>query len=216
MPQPMKLPSEKELSRATEAFDGEWGHVDEILYGICHRYPGQNERRSLAAKLILIDRAYAAGLERLITPPKGEQAMSLIVDFVLAYDGEFDDLITELAALQEPLDAAVMERIVVTHGQLTELLQQLTDDQKAPRSFVAKYLHFHNPVVPIYDSRASEHLAKHVRWETHQIPFERPPEGDAEYWEFCVRFFRLYDACRQAGLAVTVKSLDQYLWQNTA
>lgn len=66
--------------------------------------------------------------------------------------------------------------------------------------------------MPIYDSCAAARLIKLVRWDSHEIPFERSVGADAEYWDFCVRFFRLHDACQAAGLAVSVKSLDTYLW----
>lgn len=82
-----------------------------------------------------------------------------------------------------------------------------------PRSFAAKYLHFHCPLVPIHDSYAAAALIRQVRWDTAAVPFERPPEGDAEYWDFCLRFYRLYAACREAGVRVIVKRLDTYLWE---
>jgi len=51
-----------------------------------------------------------------------------------------------------------------------------------------------------------------VRWDSRIVPFSCPDEGDAEYYQFCVRFWRLYDACRRQGVDVTVKSLDTLLW----
>jgi hypothetical protein len=85
-------------------------------------------------------------------------------------------------------------------------------DGKAPRSFAAKYLHFHQPLVPIYDSYTLARLTKLVRWDAQQIPFAQPSDADADYWQFCVRFLRFFEACRQAGLSVSVKNLDTYLW----
>ena len=43
--------------------------------------------------------------------------------------------------------------------------------------------------------------------------FALPSGADGEYWEFCVRFLRLYETCRLTGLDVTVKSLDAWPWQ---
>jgi hypothetical protein len=105
-----------------------------------------------------------------------------------------------------------MASIVEQHGRLTHLLQKATTDGKAPRSFASKYLHFHRPVVPIYDEYARQAIARRVRWESSYTPFPLPPHGDPEYWNYCVRFFRLYDACRQAGTDATVKELDAFLW----
>ena len=67
-------------------------------------------------------------------------------------------------------------------------------------------------MVPIYDSYAVIGVGKLVRWDSKSLPFPRPDEGDPDYYDFCVRFWRLYDACRQAGLEVTVKTLDHCLW----
>ena len=208
----MKLPTQAELHRAASGFDADWGGLDEVLYGICSRSPGHSVRRDVTAKIALIDRAYSAGMERCVTPPPGEQAIGVITDFVCENAAEVDEIIACLAPLKEPLDIAAMVEIVGLHGRFTTLLRQVTTDGKTPRSFAAKYLHFHNPVVPIYDSYAAARLGKLVRWDPREIPFAQPPGGDAEYWGFCVRFFRLYDACRAVGLAASVKTLDTYLF----
>ena len=72
---------------------------------------------------------------------------------------------------------------------------------------------FHHPAVPIYDSYAVERLARLVPWSADVVPFDRPPEGDAEYSNYCARLFRLYTACQRSGVAATIKALDAYLWQ---
>jgi hypothetical protein len=208
----MKLSTQEELDQATEAFDSDWGGVDEVLYGICRQHPGHGVRREVTAKVALIDRAYSAGLERRVTPPVGKQAITVIADFVLAHAAQIDDIIGGLIKLQEPLTADAMAQIVVEHGRLTALLQKVATDGKAPRSFAAKYLHFHSAVVPIYDSYAAARLGRLVPWNANEMVFAQPPDGDAEYWDFCARFLRLYEACRKAGLAVSVKGLDTYLW----
>jgi len=206
------LPSQADLERAAEAFDRDWGGVGEVLYGICCQHFGHSVRREVTAKIALIDRAYSAGLERRVTPPIGKQAITVIADFVLAHAARIDDIIARLTRLQEPLSSEAMAQIVVAHGRLTALLQRVATDGKAPRSFAAKYLHFHCPIVPIYDSYAAARLTGLVRWDARKVPFERPAEGDADYWDFCVRFLCLYEACLSAGTIVSVKGLDTYLW----
>ena len=55
-----------------------------------------------------------------------------------------------------------------------------------------------------------------MRWSSLDIPFACPEGGDdgyGGYYDFCVRFLRLYEACRRAGREVTVKTLDGYLWR---
>lgn len=208
----IRVPTANQLVEATEAFDLDWGAVDDALYGICRQYPDHTNRRGLIAKLALINRAYSAGLERRVTPPKGQQAINVIADFVHEHRVEVDTILDEMAGVRESLTADVMQHIVAQHGRFTDLLLRVTTDGKAPRSFASKYLHFHNSAVPIYDSYAALGLGKLVRRDARDVPFDCPSDGDAEYDGFCVRFWRLYEACRQHGLNVTVKTLDNYLW----
>ena len=209
------LPTQTQLDAATKAFDRDWGAVDDVLYRLCREYPDHSSRRGLTAKLALVDRAYSAGLERRVTPPEGQQAIAVIADYLFAQRVAVDAILAELGAAREPLSRKGMSDIVKLHGRFTSLLLGVTTDGKTPRSFAAKYLHFHNPVVPIYDSYTLASLTHHVHWATAAIPFACPPGGDDApdgYFEFCVRFWRLYESCQTAGLKVSVKSLDHYLW----
>ncbi len=61
---------------ACRAFDQDWGGVDDVLCRLCEDSPGHSDRRSVTAKLALVGRAYSAGLERCVTPPKGQQAIT--------------------------------------------------------------------------------------------------------------------------------------------
>jgi hypothetical protein len=209
----MKLPTQQDLKAAAEAFDNDWGAVDDVLYSICARYPDHSDRRVVTAKVALVGRAYSAGLERQVKPDPGEQAIAKIAKFMLAHASEVDAIIAGLDALHEPLDGAAMTAIVDQHGRFTTLLRQVTARQTTPRSFAAKYLHFHRPVVPIYDSYAAERLSALVPRGAKQIPVGQPPGSDDQYRSFCARFFWLYDACHQQRLSLTVKGLDSYLWQ---
>jgi hypothetical protein len=206
------LPTQAEIDDAVDAFGKSWGAVDKLLYGLCREHPGHSELPSVSAKLVLIDRVYAAGLERQVVPDSGQQAITKIAAFAVAHAHEIDTLLAALAPLAEPLDAAALATVVSVHGRLTTLLRKIPTRGSAPRSFSAKYLHFHSPVVPIYDSYAAAGLTRRVRWDAHDVPFERPADGDPEYWAFCVRFLRLYGACRKAGLEVSAKRLDALLW----
>lgn len=87
------LPSASQLADATTAFDQDWGGVDDVLYELCREHPGHADRRTATAKLALIGRAYSAGLERRVTPPKGQQAITVIAEFVHAHHSEVDAII---------------------------------------------------------------------------------------------------------------------------
>jgi hypothetical protein len=106
-----------------------------------------------------------------------------------------------------------MAAIVQVHWRFAGLLRQIPTRSTSPRSFAAKYLHFHCPVVPIYDSYAAARLIKLVPLREIAQPLAEPQGADVEYCDFCVRFWSLYEACRDADLTVTVKSLDTWLWQ---
>jgi hypothetical protein len=206
------IPTQSELDGSVARFQADWGLVDEVLYDLCAKHPGHSDRRVVTAKFALVGRAYAAGLERRVSPPPGKQAIDVISDYALKHGSQIDQIIHGLDGIHEPLDARAMGTIVEQHGRLTELLQVVATDGKAPRSFASKYLHFHRPFVPIYDDYARQKLGRKVGWERSYVPFELPASGDRLYWDFCLRFFRIYQACGLAGLRVTVKTLDALLW----
>jgi hypothetical protein len=208
----IQLPTQQQVEESLALFQAEWGLVDEVLYRLCRDVPGHHTRNAVSGKLALIGRGYAAGLERCVSPPAGQQAIGVLTDFVFAHGDEVDEIIAGLDAIREPLDATAMAKIVEQHGRLIELLRAVTTRGKAPRSFASKYLHFHRPVVPIFDDYVRQGITPLVRWDSQLAPFPLQAPGDRDYWEYCVRFLRLYDACRLAGVQATVKSLDTYLW----
>ncbi len=224
----MNVPSAIQLDQTRAVFDSNWGGVDDVLYDLCRRFPDHSSRRGVMAKVVLIARAYATGLERCVTPPKGEQAIVVVGAYMHKWGGEVDRIVAAVRQAAEPLDAAAMSLVVQQHGRLTALLKQMpecrvaprslaSEDQPerrvVPRSFASKYLHFHHPAVPIYDSYAAGSLARLVPWSTAAVPFDRTPEGDAEYSNYCARLFCLYSACRRSDVETTIKTLDAYLSQ---
>lgn len=209
----IRFPSQDELDQAWSRFDAEWGAVDEALYRQCRENPEHDDRRAVLAKFILINRTYAAGLERCVKPEPGKQAIVTIVDRLLAHREEVDDILWSIREIREPLDRDSMALVVRGHGMLTDLLKGMTTDGKTPRSFSSKYLHFHCPVVPIYDDYARVAITRLVRWENSSRPIPLSAEMDPEYWNYCVRFFRLYESCRSSGIDFSVKKLDAYLWE---
>ena len=209
------IPSQSALDESARTFDRDWGAVDETLYRLCREHPRHDDARWATAKVALIGRAYSAGLERRVSPPKGQQAITVIAGYFAKHGSEIDEILAGLSSVCEPLSADSMARIVQVHGRFVKLLVGVTTDGKSPRSFASKYLHFHNPAVPIYDSYALSGLTHLVPWQAAAVPFACPADGDAipdGYHQFCVRFWRLLEACSAAGLSASVKSLDTYLW----
>lgn len=73
------------------------------------------------------------GLERRVTPPKGQQAITVIAEFVHENYAEVDAIIEGLTDVNEPLTAHAMQDVVGLHGRFTKLLRDVATDGKAPR-----------------------------------------------------------------------------------
>ena len=209
----MNVPTRDELNAATRKFDESWGGVDEVLYRVCNENPGHTERRAIMTKLIIVERTYAAGAQRLFSPPPGKQAVDLIGDCLEDHGDEVASILGDLAKISEPLGPRDMSAIVDCHGRLTALLGRHVTKKKSARSFCSKYLHFHRPVVPIYDNYCNASLTHLVPWSDRAVLFAEPQDADTEYYRYCVRFLRLYEACHERGVEATVKDFDAFLWQ---
>jgi hypothetical protein len=139
----IKVPTQAQLDTASAAFAADWALVDDVLYGICRRWPTHTDRGQVVAKVHRRDRQ-----PRRRTAGRGG------------------------------------------HGA----------HRRAARP-------------PGDDSYAVERLGKLVHWDKDIVPLDKPKGADPDYWDFCVRLFRLYRKSRDAGREVTVKSLDAFLWE---
>ncbi len=197
--------------RAVEYYEKQWRTMDDVLYRLCRDHPQHNSRSSVSAKLWIIGRTYASGIERKVLSKKTQgSSMSQIANHLVHQALKIDALLSSLHGLSEPLDSGKLGTIVEIHGRLVDALRPITRKRQSTRSFVSKYLHFHNPVVPIYDSVAKQALRGLVPWKCR---LAIPPSGDAdsEYAGFVARFFALYEAARLAGLPANVRHLDHLL-----
>jgi hypothetical protein len=205
--------------RAADEYDKTWQTTDRTLYRLCVEHPRHEDPDAVYAKLWLIGRTYATGIERSIKS-EGWQGSSMdqVARLLLGKAHFVDGLVLGLKPTAEPLTPQKLLVIADAHGQLTHLLSQITRKGMSPRSFVSKYLHFHCPSVPLYDTNAVSALTKLVRWTDDLACFARPKTADAEYAWHLMRFMRLYDRLREqvAGDARTrrrfnVKYVDFYL-----
>jgi hypothetical protein len=84
-------------------------------------------------------------------------------------------------------------------------------------SFVSKYLHFHSPIVPIYDSNAQAAVGRFVDWglvTPIRDAMAELPEWARAYRNFVAAFVVLYERAHvETTLKPTVKDLDHLLWQ---
>jgi hypothetical protein len=211
--QQLILPTAAELEASLSGFRAEWGAVDDVLYRLCRETPSHESKAAVIAKVALIERAYAAGLERQVEFETGQQPIVVAGEYVFENGQTVDQIIGTLIPIREPLTSDGMRAIVEAHGRFTDLLRGVTRKKAmSPRSFTSKYLHFHCPIVPIYDEYARQAVTRRVRRQALDIPFALPSPGDRAYWDYCVRFLRLYEGCMEAGIDVSVKSLDTCLW----
>lgn len=202
-------PSREDLEDACEKFDRDWGVAVETLYQLCRESPDDFSRQRTTGKFILINRAYNARLEAPIRPLPGSRATELIGDFLETHGENVHEIVAAIPGGEE-LTPEVLQVVVGQHGKLTKLLAKYLTNGASMRSFASKFLHFHRPLVPIYDTQCAEALKGWVDGDVH-VPHREAV--DHAYDEFCTRFLVLYEDCLSRGLPVTVRKLDALLWQ---
>ena len=96
---------------------------------------------------------YATGIERQITSDGYQgDSMSKLVKWLVDHAIDVDVLVDKLLALCSPLTSKSLATIIEVHGQFVRVLSGIVRRNETPRSFASKYLHFHCPLVPVYDS----------------------------------------------------------------
>lgn len=199
-------------SRAVADYDRTWRLTDEVLYRLCRDHPGHTDSEDVHAKLLIIGRSYATGIERKI-PSEGTPGSSVaqLARHLLANGAALEDIFTELGLIDEPLTSEKLRQIIGLHGRMVNLIRPIVRKQQSTRSFVSKYMHFHCPAVPIYDSYVSGVLPKLFRWQKNFMLFPLPPGADEDYAWYVLRFWQLHQAAQAAGVSPTVRYLDYYL-----
>jgi hypothetical protein len=124
--------------------------------------------------------------------------------------------LTHLA--NRPFGRETAGQIVELHGHLARAISRRSGSVFLA-SFVSKYLHFHCPIVPIFDSNAQASIGRFVDWA--QVSLIRDamaalPEWARAYRNFVAAFTVLHErAITETPLKPTVKELDHLLWQPT-
>lgn len=201
-------------AKSVAQYDDQYALIDEVLYGVCARYPNHKSRRQINAKVWIIGRTYQTGLERKVKA-SGRQGSALDIATAHMHKNRvvIDEAIDELRELREPLDARSIETIVRVHGVVNRVVSRVRIGRHSARSFVAKYLHFHCPIVPIYDRFAVQSLKRLVRWRRSLDVIPGIKQADFQYRRYALRFLHLYTLMRAAGLQPepTVRRLDRFL-----
>jgi hypothetical protein len=187
-----------------------WSFVDRTLYDLCAEYPGHDQPDVVLAKLMIIGRSYATGVERAVNL---RGALPRLAKHLHQHAEEMDEIIDSLSELGEPVSGEALVFIVHAHAALVNLIHRLHPAGKSARSFASKYLHFHRPVVPIYDSVSDRVLTRLYRKLPHQLPIETTAALDPLYVSSLRRWRQAYiDATTiLRPPEVTVKLMDHYL-----
>lgn len=205
--------SDCDYNKSVNNYNDEWRALDEVLYRVCRDFPDHRRKDGIIAKTYLIGRTYSTGIERGIKSD-GTQGSSMIklADCFADHHEEIDSLIEHGIGVTEPLTQSEIAEILTAHGKLVQILASITVNGYRPRSFVSKYLHFHNPIFPIYDSVACKEIGKIVPSRAiRDIVFEGNGAIDLEYADYLKRFFIFYRDLSERGLSTSVRSLDYYL-----
>ena len=207
------------MSDPLEAYDAacadyaaNWRALDEDLYGLCRRLPGHADPAHVNAKLWIIGRTFATGIERRV-PSDGKQGGSLhtVASLLRENHEDVDGIFDRVRAIAEPLTPEKLKIVLAEHGRFNSLLRGVTHKHQSARSFASKYMHFHCPAVPIYDSLAAARLRKLLHWHGSLNVIGPVEKADDWYRWHCLRFWRLYQDLRQAGKDVTVRLVDVFL-----
>jgi hypothetical protein len=202
--------------KVVKEYKEEWQLLDDTLFRLCREHP-DHTLPSLHAKLWVIGRTYATGIERLVTkkdtPFANEQGGSLlrVTDCLCKNRETLDALFAELRENAKAFDPQSLKSVVAIHGRFVTLLANVARDGCSLRTFASKYMHFHNQAVPIYDSVARERLWKLDGVANPSKSIERPKGADEEYFDYVVRFHQLYDLIESRKLPLEVKYVDKYL-----
>lgn len=212
----MKRPIEKfsitKYKKACRDYKTNWEAVEIALYGLCKRYSKHQTKNAINAKLWIIGRTYATGIERKIKS-KGTQGSSMeqLSNHIWKNRHRTDKILKNLTRVHEPLTEKKLQIILQVHGRLLKLIQPMLRNRQSPRSFISKYLHFHCPAVPIYDGIAASALIKMCPWKKAYEIFPMTKSADKNYRNFVFRFWQIYQEACKTRAKVSVKFLDHYI-----
>ncbi len=193
-----------------------WDIGNKILYDMCQKYPVHNNKSEIIAKLWLIGRSYAAAIERRKNAKESSDLFYVKVSKAIS-KSNLDSYIHQIPKGYQ-LNEEVILKVWDAHKFLTEELCKQTELYKI--SFVSKYLHFHCPVVPIYDSRAvrsmriiyRDHKDKDIVLKNLRI-YLKVPNKDKRfpYLKFLTQMHCLQKFIKEkTGKIYTMRDIDKY------
>ncbi len=180
---------------------------NKILYKMCQDYPLHTNPEEIRAKILLIGRVYAAAIERRKNKKNiNEDFYEEVVDKFIKFN-QNNNLDLKLQTLRnKEFNEDTLKDILAIHSELVGFFKKLTGLEK--RSLASKYLHFHVPIFPIYDSRANATIKKIIGGSIKNPKLL----GDKRYSKFCCKIIFLYNIIKQQiGENPTLRQIDTYL-----
>ena len=185
--------------------DKKWMLGNNILYKMCSDHPNHTDPEEIRAKIWLIGRSYAAAIERRTKKTHiNDDFYDYVVQEFIKFNSKnnFDEKLSRLK--NKEFNKETLKEIILIHYEITKFFKELTGKEK--RSLASKYLHFHVPIFPIYDSRAKNSINKIIKGKVNNLT------GDEEYEKFCNKILFLYDLIKnQTGKTPTLREIDTYL-----
>lgn len=188
--------------------------ADDILYDMCKKWRDHKDLGKVQAKVRIIGRVYATGLERKGKKDKSRGIYETISKILHENRAWIDSEIKGLNKFKK-LSKSSYERILSVHGNMVKRLKKETRSKLNFRSFVSKYLHFHAPIVPLFDSQASSTISRSdwYPWKdsNERVPVSMRREYDTVYYKFIKQFLFYYLDLKKQKLHPTVREADWYL-----
>jgi len=176
-----------------------------------HPFADGNKR---TAKVRIIGRVYMTGLERKGKRDRSKGIYETVAELFCKDRIWIDPKLEELRQFKR-LSEPAYEKILTLHGTMVRLLRSGTKSKLNFRSFVSKYLHFHIPIVPIFDSQASSTISdsEWYPWKKFQPRFgiSKKKEFDPIYYKFFRQFLVYFEDLEGLKVNPSVRRADWYL-----
>lgn len=177
-----------------------WERGRRSLYDLCAG-TSHDDLDTTISKLWLIGRSHSAALERTHVGRHGDVYLDAATRL---REARLDETLTTLAATPVTYDQSHRDALVLCVAKVTNILMQVTEQEKI--SLASKYLHYHQPSIPIYDSVSDGAFRKLAQ------PVARGTEVYAGHLE---RFEHLFVALRGVNEfePVSARTIDDFvLW----
>ncbi len=175
------------------------------------RHPNHTHIGEITAKLWLIGRGFATGVERQIrsTRKQGGSLWKMVLH-LKKHGKSIDEIVRRLKKIHEPLNVEKLRVVIAEHGRFCRIVSRIARRRHSLVSFASKYLHFHAPIVPMYDSWVGLQ-AWRMRGKENLDWFGCPKKANAAYYWYCVCFWQMYSELRRMTKPVNVRQAESYL-----